>query len=265
VVDLYRTSYKPTQKGQIGLVLNTAHFYPADKTNPEDVKAAQRGYDFWYGWFLDPLTKGSYPAGMKKILGKRLPEFTAEQKTLITGALDFVAINYYFPYIAAPGTALESDPPGFFKDMNVSSTFDPSWPLSETGWGIYGPGLRDLLIYTHERYALPTYVTENGLAWREDNVTVAVNDVQRQQYLFDHITAVGDALVAGCDIRGYFVWSFQDNLEWASGYEMHFGLIWIERPSLERVVKNSLRWYSSVINTFQKTVASLLPATPGKV
>ncbi len=95
-------------------------------------------------------------------------------------------------------------------------------------------------------------MTENGLAWREENVTVAVNDVQRQKYLFDHITAVGEALVAGCDIRGYFVWSFQDNLEWASGYEMHFGLIWIDRPSLTRVVKNSLRWYSQVISLFHK-------------
>jgi beta-glucosidase len=52
-------------------------------------------------------------------------------------------------------------------------------------------------------------VTENGLAWKEDNVTVAVNDVQRQQYLHDHIEAVGEALQAGADVKGYFVWSFQ--------------------------------------------------------
>ena len=34
------------------------------------------------------------------------------------------------------------------------------------GWGMYGTGLRDLLIYTADRYNnLPTYITENGLAW----------------------------------------------------------------------------------------------------
>lgn len=102
------------------------------------------------------------------------------------------------------------------------------------------------------RYGLPTYVTENGLAWKEDNATVAVNDVMRQQYLHDHIQAVGEALIAGCDVRGYFVWSFQDNLEWASGFQMHFGLIYIERPSLIRIVKNSLRWYSTVLSIFNK-------------
>jgi beta-glucosidase len=60
------------------------------------------------------------------------------------------------------------------------------------------------------------------------------------------------------------VWSFQDNLEWASGYEMHFGLIWIERPSLERIVKNSLKWYSSVINLFQSTAQKTIETVTGK-
>jgi beta-glucosidase/6-phospho-beta-glucosidase/beta-galactosidase len=36
-------------------------------------------------------------------------------------------------------------------------------------------------------------------------------------------------------------------LEWASGYQMHFGLTWIERPSLKRVVKDSFRYYSKVM------------------
>lgn len=56
---------------------------------------------------------------------------------------------------------------------------------------------------------IPSYVTENGLAWQEDTVEQAVNDTMRQQYLHDHIDAVGQALQAGCDVKGYFVWSFQ--------------------------------------------------------
>lgn len=248
-VNLYRTQYQSKQQGTIGIVLNTAHFYPQDSSKPEDVAAAQRGYDFWYGWFLDPMVRGHYPLSMQKTVGDRLPKFTDDQIEMVKGSLDFVALNYYFPYLTSPGTAKTEDPAGFFKDMNVTTGFG-DWPLSQTGWGIYGPGLRDLLLYTKERYGLPTYVTENGLAWKEDNVTVAVDDKERQQYLHDHIQAVGDALTAGADVRGYFVWSFQDNLEWASGYQMHFGLTWIERPSLVRVVKDSFRYYSMVIETF---------------
>ncbi len=41
---LYRSQYKSNQKGEIGIVLNTAHFYPKDPNNIEDVKAAERAY-----------------------------------------------------------------------------------------------------------------------------------------------------------------------------------------------------------------------------
>jgi beta-glucosidase len=94
--------------------------------------------------------------------------------------------------------------------MNITSTFDESWPLSQTGWGIYGPGLRDLLLYSSKRYpSVPLYVTENGLAWEEPTVEDAVHDTMRQQYIHDHIQAVGEAIAKGADVRGYFVWSFQ--------------------------------------------------------
>ncbi len=87
---------------------------------------------------------------MRDTAGSRLPTFTDAEKKMVTGALDFVALNYYFPYITSPGTAATTDSDGYFKDMNITSEFAPSWPLSQTGWGIYAPGLRDLLIYTQK-------------------------------------------------------------------------------------------------------------------
>lgn len=84
----------------------------------------------------------------------------------------------------------------------------------------------------------------------------AVNDTMRQQYLHDHIDAVGQALQQGADVRGYFIWSFQDNLEWNSGFQMHFGIIWIDRASasLTRVLKNSFRYYTTVLEAFAKAI-----------
>jgi len=151
-VQLYRSKYQATQKGTIGIVLNTAHFYPLDENNQDDIIAAQRGYDFWYGWFLDPMTTGEYPASMRETMGNRLPTFTEEQKKIVIGSTDFVAINFYFPYMTSSGTMTSADTPSYFKDMNITTTFNSTWPLSQTGWGMYGPGLTDLLVYTKERY-----------------------------------------------------------------------------------------------------------------
>lgn len=44
MVKNYRDNYMPTQKGTIGIVLNTAHFYPRDPNSAADIEAAQRGY-----------------------------------------------------------------------------------------------------------------------------------------------------------------------------------------------------------------------------
>jgi beta-glucosidase len=142
---------------------------------------------------------------------------------------------------------------GYWEDENITTSFNESWKLSETGWGIDANGLKELLIYSYSRYKLPHYITENGLAWKETTAEEAINDVERQKYIHDHIQAVGEAIDEGVDVRGYFVWSAFDNLEWFSGFEMKFGLVWIDRSNnLQRIVKNSMRWYSNFISQFQK-------------
>lgn len=103
---------------------------------------------------MDPIAKGDYPPRMRQTVGDRLPTFSKDETALVMGSIDFVALNYYFPYVTSPGSAQASDQPSFYKDMNITSGFDPSWPLSQTGWGIYGPGLTDLLIYTQQKYSI---------------------------------------------------------------------------------------------------------------
>ena len=48
-------------------------------------------------------------------------------------------------------------------------------------------------------------------------------------------------------VRGYFVWSLLDNFEWAHGYSKRFGLVYVDYPTLERVPKDSFRWYRDFI------------------
>jgi hypothetical protein len=52
---------------------------------------------------------------------------------------------------------------------------------------------------------------------------------------------------AGVPVSGYFVWSFLDNFEWAHGYSMRFGIVYVDYPTLERVPKGSFHWYGDLI------------------
>jgi beta-glucosidase/6-phospho-beta-glucosidase/beta-galactosidase len=48
-------------------------------SNPEDVAAAKRLTDFYWGCVLDPIFHGDYPQIMKKLVWNRLPKFTKSE------------------------------------------------------------------------------------------------------------------------------------------------------------------------------------------
>jgi beta-glucosidase len=113
------------------------------------------------------------------------------------------------------------------------------------GWGIEPGGLTWML----ERVGrlqpdLPLMIMENGAAFPDEvGGNGSIEDPQRIAYLQSHIDAVRDARERGVNVTGYFVWSLLDNFEWARGYSKHFGIVHVDRSTMERTVKASGRWY----------------------
>ena len=73
-----------------------------------------------------------------------------------------------------------------------------------------------------------------------------MDDPLRVEYLREHLDAVGRAIEAGVDVRGYFAWSLFDNLEWSLGYAKRFEIVHVDFATLERTVKSSGRFYAGV-------------------
>lgn len=84
----------------------------------------------------------------------------------------------------------------------------------------------------------PLVVTENGIGTDDDT--------ERLDYLRRALEGVLDCLDEGIDVGGYFCWSAFDNFEWAHGYVPRFGIIDIDRSTLERIPKPSARWLGVV-------------------
>ena len=51
------------------------------------------------------------------------------------------------------------------------------------------------------------------------------------------------------NLRGYFVWSLLDNLEWSHGFSKRFGIVHVDFATQKRTPKDSARFYSQVIAT----------------
>ncbi|CAM5677925.1 Beta-glucosidase OS=Streptomyces fumanus OX=67302 GN=GCM10018772_03160 PE=3 SV=1 [Streptomyces fumanus] len=116
--------------------------------------------------------------------------------------------------------------------------------MTDFGWPVVPEGLTELLTGLRDRYGErlpPVLITENGCSYP------GLDDQDRIAYLDAHVRAVHDALAAGVDVRGYFVWSLLDNFEWAEGYARRFGLVHVDFTTLERTPKASYHWYRELL------------------
>ena len=115
-------------------------------------------------------------------------------------------------------------------------------------WEVYPPSiykaLKRLNTYSSIKEIL---VTENGAAFADQVVDNEVNDMERLQYLQDHIAQVLQAQKEGVNVKGYFVWTLMDNFEWAEGFHPRFGLIHVDFATQKRIIKSSGKWYKQLL------------------
>ena len=156
----------------------------------------------------------------------------------IAAPLDFLGVNYYSRAVVRAG----SDPA---RPITVDV---PDAERTEMGWEVYPDGLSDLLVRLHRDYELPdVYITENGAAYPDARNNGNVADPRRISYVERHLVALRDAISRGVPVRGYFLWSLLDNFEWAFGFSRRFGIVYVDFETLERVPKDSFKWYRELI------------------
>jgi beta-glucosidase len=217
---------------KVGITLNLQHVDPAS-AEPADAAAAAEIDGRDNRWFLDPIFRGEYPAGVNAGL---TPPVQDGDLAAIAAPIDFLGVNNYFRFVVADGPQIVEVP-------NAQRT--------AMGWEVYADGLHKALTRVARDYGPHSiYITENGAAF--DDVRVhdgSIHDTERVDFLASYIDAVGRARSAGAPIDGYFVWSFLDNFEWAEGYSKRFGIVYVDYPTLERVPKDSFYWYRERIRS----------------
>ncbi|NDL58000.1 beta-glucosidase [Phytoactinopolyspora sp. XMNu-373] len=244
---------------RVGITLNPAVVRPADPASAADTAATQLIDGLHNRVFLDPLFGREYPADVLEV-ARRFGTADWLRDTdagVIATPIDLLGINYYAPTVVA---ARGDSPAAGAYPGSEGVAFPPvPGPVTSMGWPIEPASLTTLLTRLAADYpTVPIWITENGAAF-DDHLDVAtgrVADADRIRYLDGHLRAVHAAISGGADVRGYLVWSFLDNFEWAEGYRKRFGIVYVDYPTQARVPKDSARWYQQVIARHG------LPATP---
>ncbi|KAL2578859.1 hypothetical protein AAZV13_15G029700 [Glycine max] len=259
VVKMYKKKYQASQKGVIGITI-VSNWFEAYSNNKLDKYAAQRAIDFMFGWFMEPLTSGNYPQSMRSLLGRRLPKFTKQQVKLINGSFDFLGLNYYTSNYVVNAPKLSNGKPNYATDSNANLTTQrngtPIGPMAASNWlYVYPKGIRELLLYTKEKYNNPLiYITENGIDEFNDptlSLEEALLDSFRIDYHYRHLFYLHSAIRDGVNVKGYFAWSLLDNFEWNNGYKVRFGINFVDyKNGLKRYQKLSAKWFKNFLKKY---------------
>jgi beta-glucosidase len=210
----YRQGVRPFLRVRRHLVAAHRHAYRAVKSaHPELQVGITLNFVHYDGW-QDPVSRA-----LRRVMWRTSNGYFAPR---VADAVDWFGLQYYF-HCRVKVTPFRND-------------FDRR---SDLGWELYpeghAPVLRDIA-----RFGKPVYVTESGLADRHDRY--------RAWYITESLSAIGEAIDAGVDCRGYFHWTLTDNFEWDKGWWPRFGLVEIDRDDgMRRVPRASAAAYADIV------------------
>jgi len=177
-----------------------------------------------------PKRRDRWAARAAQLVMDSWPVAPGRLRRIVEATSDYIGIAHYHVQLTEFDPRRPQDQ--FIRRFNV-----PGVQVSDMGWSADPQWMR-LVLNELKTLGKPVYITENGLGTMDDD--------RRQRYLVDVLSNVQLAIHDGVDVRGYFHWTNMDNFEWGRGYQVHFGLIGVDRKTLERTIKPSGRLYARI-------------------
>lgn len=218
---------------EAGIAHNMLDFMPDRAWHPIEVILSSVFTRFYNRAWLDAITGRKQNFGVPGIVPR--PEPVPE--ALGRRTADFIGLNYYTKAYAQwrPRAPAQERPGQLPIGLEFGRRKDT---LSDVGWAVHPEGFRRTLRQA-SRYGLPIYVTENGIADREDR--------HRAEYLSTHLRVLSEERARGVEVRGYYHWSLLDNFEWIKGFGPRFGLYQVDYETFARTPRPSIETFKEWI------------------
>lgn len=242
---------------RLGLAMNLSDLEPASES-PADL-AALRTVDLVENrLFLGPVLQGRLPEDAAAYFGADVVAAAIDgiDVARIAEPLDFIGINYYEHNLvraAADGNDLVV--------RRIDKLPVPE-PKSGNGVAVHPAGFTRVLLRVADIAPdLPIWVTENGIGlWDYLTPDGRCNDLERVAFLDQYLGALASAVDQGARVEAYFYWSLMDTFEWSHGYQLRYGLFYVDFPTGRLIPKASAQRYRTHIAGERTT--SFLAGTP---
>lgn len=228
---------------QIGTTFSCSPIEPArpSKTN---LKAVSRVDTIVNRLFIEPILGLGYPIQEFKALAKIKKFMLPGDEELLAFNFDFIGLQNYTREVVRYSCLMP-----YLKAKLVSPRRRQVANITEMGWEVYPQAIYEVIKqFSSYTNCPPIYITENGAAFSDTLSNGKVSDPKRIAYIQAYLETILKAKKAGYDVRGYFIWTFTDNFEWAEGYHPRFGLVHVDFRTQKRTVKDSGIWYANFIH-----------------
>ena len=232
-------SLKP--QSNVGTTFSCSHI-EAYSNKEKDIIAAKKVDALLNRFFIEPLLGLGYPLKDLPILNRIEKYIKQDDEKELAFNMDFVGLQNYTREVVIHSSFMPFIKAKIIKanKRNVETTL--------MNWEVYPESIYQILKkYSCYTSIPPIIITENGAAFPDSLIDGEVHDPKRIKYLQDHISQVLLAKNEGVNVKGYFVWTFLDNFEWAEGFYPRFGLVYVDFQTQKRVVKSSGHWYTKFL------------------
>lgn len=228
------------KNGNIGTTFSCSHIQPVND-KPKNIKATKTIDAFINRLFIEPTLGMGYPINDLPLINGIDKYIQPGDEEKMKFDFDFFGIQNYFRMVAKYSAIIPYLHANFIKAEKL--VVNKETDITEMGWEVSPEGIYHITKQM-ANYGKPIYITENGAAFEDHlNVDGSVNDPLRVNFYKNYLTNVLKAKQEGVDVRGYFLWTFMDNFEWAEGYEPRFGIVHNDYKTQTRYIKDSGKWW----------------------
>lgn len=233
---------------EVGTTFSISPIHPL-REKEKDLKASER-VDFLFNrLYLEPLFGKGYPADALPFLEKMSRYLQPGDERLLSFEYDFVGLQNYTREV------VRFSPFAPYLKASLVKARKRSVPVTAMGWEVYKDALYEAIKIIHT-YSLSKkiIISENGIALEDRLVDGKVNDIARIDFLKNSLKQIRRAQEEGIKVKGYFLWTFTDNFEWAEGYRPRFGIVYTNFRSQERFIKESGFWFKNFLQNGNGTI-----------
>lgn len=226
---------------RVGTTFSCSYIEPYRNTE-KDILAARKVDTLLNRIFIEPILGLGYPVEDLKPLKDIRELILPGDELKMKFDFDFIGIQNYTREIVRHSWLTP-----YLKAKLVSAK-DRKVPYTQMNWEVYPDALYEMIRQFSSYSNMPELlITENGAAFHDTDHPDLIEDKNRLEYLKNHIQQVQRAIQDGLPVKGYFVWTWTDNFEWAEGFFPKFGLVKTDFHTQKRIIKQSGKWYGEFI------------------